>query len=242
MHTTRVEAAALASAVAQRCAGGAETEVLLCPPFPYLEAVAQAVRGTPVKLGAQNLHHEKSGAFTGEVSAAMLVDMGCQYVIVGHSERRQFFCDTDESIHRKLKAALAAGLCPVFCVGERLEDREAGRTEQVLQTQVHGGLDGFAAEQVEAMVIAYEPVWAIGTGRNATPQQADETQAHLRKLLASRYNLALAQRVRILYGGSVKPDNAASLLGQPNVDGALVGGASLSADGFAAIVAAAPRG
>jgi triosephosphate isomerase len=184
------------------------------------------------------MYHEPSGAFTGELSAAMLLDIGCRYVILGHSERRHVLGETDQDVNRKLHAALAAGLTPIVCVGELLQQRQAGQTHEVIAQQFAGSLDGLSPQQAGQTVIAYEPVWAIGTGQVATPQQAEEVHADLRKLLAERYNTAVAEAVRIQYGGSVKPDNAAELLAQPNIDGALVGGASLEADSFLAIAAA----
>jgi triosephosphate isomerase len=211
------------------------------PPFPYLIAVAEVVRGTPVALGAQNVYPEKEGAFTGEVSPLMLADVGCQYVIVGHSERRHKLGETDAFINRKVHAVLAAGLKVILCVGETLPEREANQTEKVLDAEVSSGLAGVTAEQLARLVLAYEPYWAIGTGRNATPDQAQQAHAFLRRRVGQLCGAEAAQSLLIQYGGSVKPDNAASLLGQPDVDGALVGGASLQADQFMAIVRAALR-
>jgi triosephosphate isomerase (TIM) len=242
MNTTRATAEALARAVAARVpAGGLAVDVMIAPPFPYLIPVASALTGSGVTLGAQNAYHEPPGAFTGEVAVAMLKDAGCRYVILGHSERRHVLGETDEFINRKVRAVLAGGLEPVLCVGELLEERNAGRTEEVLDRQLSGGLEGIAADAAERVVIAYEPVWAIGTGVNATPGQAESAHSHLRRRLSERYNSALAGRLRILYGGSVKPDNAEALLGQTNVDGALVGGASLKPEAFLPIVDAAVR-
>jgi triosephosphate isomerase len=237
MNLTRAEAVALAQAVAERSAGVEGVELAVCPPSVYLEAVGKALAGSKVGLGAQNMYHEASGAFTGEISAAMLVDLGCRYVILGHSERRHILGETDADINRKVLAALEAGLTPIVCVGELLAEREAGQTSAVIQRQFDGSLAGLSAEQMGGIVIAYEPVWAIGTGKVATPEQAEEVHLDLRKIMTDRYNAALAQQVRIQYGGSVKPGNAAELLGQPDVDGALVGGASLKADDFLGIVA-----
>ena len=214
-------------------------EVVLCPPFVSLAAVAEIVAGTPIALGAQNLHWEKQGAWTGEVSASMLRDVGCTHVIVGHSERRQHFGETHETVARRVRAALDAGLRVIACVGETLAERDAGRTEEVVSRQVRDGLGGLATADWSALVLAYEPVWAIGTGRNATPEQAQEVHALLRGLVGALASPSLAAELRIQYGGSVKPDNAAALLGQPDVDGALVGGASLDAESFLRIVAAA---
>jgi len=230
---------ALAKAVAEKIDSSfAGVEVAVCPPFVYLEAVAAALAGSSVGLGAQNAYHEKSGAYTGEISVGMLRDIGCKYVILGHSERRQLLGETDEFIFTKVKAALEGGLTPIVCVGEVLEDREAGRTQEVVRKQFEGSLGGLSADEIARVVIAYEPVWAIGTGKVATPAQAEEVHLDLRKLLTERYNAQVAEQVRIQYGGSVKPGNAAELLSQPNIDGALVGGASLVADDFVAIAAA----
>jgi triosephosphate isomerase len=213
--------------------------VAVCPPFPYLAAVAEVLRGSAVGLGAQNLYPEKEGAFTGEVSPTMLVDVGCRYVIIGHSERRHKLGETDAFINRKVKAALAAGLTAILCVGETLAEREANRTQAVLDTQLTADLDGLTAGDLARVVIAYEPVWAIGTGRNATPDQAQAAHAFVRRRVGQLCGAVAAQGLVIQYGGSVKPDNAALLLSQPDVDGALVGGASLNADQFLAIVRAA---
>jgi triosephosphate isomerase len=207
----------------------------------YLDAVGQVLAGTPVGLGGQNCYHASKGAFTGEISPVMLRDVGCRYVIVGHSERRQLFHETDADVHRKLVAALEVGLVPIVCVGETLAQREAGQTAAVVRGQLSGALADLPAEQAGRIVIAYEPVWAIGTGVVATPGQAEEVHADLRRWLAERYNPALAAEVRIQYGGSVTADNAFSLLSQPNIDGALVGGASLKAESFLAIVASGER-
>ena len=239
MFTTAATARQLAAAVARGVAGS-PVRVAVCPPFPYLAAVAEAVGGSPVELGAQNLYPEKEGAFTGEVSPAMLLDVGCRHVILGHSERRHVLGETDAFINRKVLAALAAGLRVILCVGETLAEREGDRTESVLDTQLTGGLAGLSAENLADVVIAYEPVWAIGTGKNATPEQAQQAHAFIRGRIGQRFGEERASALPIQYGGSVKPDNAASLLGQPDVDGALVGGASLKADQFLAIVGAAP--
>jgi triosephosphate isomerase len=241
MNTARTDGAALAAAVAKGVGSVADVEVAVCPPSLYLAAVGQAIAGSAVGLGAQNCYHEAKGAFTGEVSPAMLVDVGCRYVILGHSERRQIFKESSGDVNRKVLAALAAGLTPIVCVGETLEERQAGRTTAVVREQIEHSLANLAAEQVMKLVIAYEPVWAIGTGVVATPQQAEDVHADLRKLLETRYNSAVAARVRIQYGGSVNAENAATLLSQPNIDGALVGGASLKAESFLAIVAAARK-
>ena len=238
MNTDRASARALAEAIARADLKDG-VEVALCPPALYLAEVVAAVQGSRVGVGGQNCYHEASGAFTGEVSPGMLVDIGCKYVILGHSERRQLFGETDAGVFSKTQAALAAGLTPIVCVGETLEEREAGRTTEVVRTQCEGSIGGLTEEQASQIVIAYEPVWAIGTGKVATPQQAEEVHSDLRSWLESRYNASLASAIRIQYGGSVKPDNAAELLSQPNIDGALVGGASLKADSFLGIIQAA---
>jgi triosephosphate isomerase len=215
-------------------------QVAVAPPFTALAAAAEALRGGPVELCAQDVHWEKQGAFTGEVSAAMLADVGCRHAIVGHSERRQLFGETDETVRRKVGALLAAGLRPIVCVGELLAEREAGRTLEVAGRQLRAALAGLPAEPVAALTVAYEPVWAIGTGKTATAAQAQEVHAALRAILRELVG-ATADAVRIQYGGSVKPENAAELMAQPDVDGALVGGASLVAGDFARIVKGALR-
>ena len=237
MNTTRDEGIALAREVAEAARGIRNCDLAVCPPFVYLEAIKAALGDSTVGLGAQNLYHEASGAFTGEISAAMLVDVGCRYVILGHSERRHVFGETDEAINKKVHAALAAKLIPIVCVGELLAEREGNQTAAVIERQFAGSLAGVSAEQMANIVVAYEPVWAIGTGKVATPAQAEEVHRNLRKLIAGRYNSPTAEAVRIQYGGSVKPSNAAELLAQPNIDGALVGGASLKAADFLGIVA-----
>jgi triosephosphate isomerase (TIM) len=239
MTQNRASAVALAEGVAKAAEKIEGVDLAVCPPSCYLDAVRQALGSSKVALGAQNMYHEKEGAFTGELSAAMLRDLGCTYVILGHSERRHILGETDAAINKKVHAALAAGLIPIVCVGELLAEREAGQTMVVIGRQFDGSLAGLSAEQIKTVVIAYEPVWAIGTGKVATPQQAEDVHLALRKLVAGRYNGPIADLVRIQYGGSVKPDNAASLLKQPDIDGALVGGASLKADQFLGIVAGA---
>ena len=241
MNTTRAEAGRLASAVASRVAKHDRLTVAVCPPFPYLELVGKAVEGSAVALGAQNLYPEPSGAFTGEISGPMLVDVGCRYCIVGHSERRHVMGESNATIRRKVRAALTAGLTPIVCVGELLRERDGGETKDVVTAQVASAVAGLDEAAARQLVFAYEPVWAIGTGRNATPEQAEEVHSHIRKILADRYNASLAGKTVIQYGGSVKAANAESLLSQPNVDGALVGGASLQADEFVAIVDAGLR-
>ena len=216
-------------------------KVIICPPFTSLELAHRLTQDSPMQLGAQNLYHEDEGAFTGEVSPKMLRAIGCEFVILGHSERRQYFHESDAFINKKVKKAIASGLEPIVCVGETLEQRESNKMSQIVSAQVRGVLEGIPAEQVEKLILAYEPVWAIGTGRNATPQQAEEVHALIRTLLAELYSRSTAEKVVIQYGGSVKPENAAELLWQPNVDGALVGGACLKADSFAGIIKAAVR-
>ncbi len=229
----------LAKRLTSLLAGDSSVQVALCPPAVYLQQVATALHGSAIELGAQNMSPEKEGAYTGEVSGPMLKDVGCHCVILGHSERRQYFGETDATVNAKTKAALSYDLTPIICVGETLEQREAGTTEKVIESQVRGSLNGLAQEQAGRIVIAYEPVWAIGTGKTASPDQAEEVHAQIRKLLAELFSASVADSIRIQYGGSVKPDNAVELMGQPNIDGALVGGAALKADSFAAIVAAA---
>ena len=238
MNTDSKSAAELAGGIASRAGEFADVELLVCPPSAYLTLVRDAIGGAAVGLGGQNMYHETSGAFTGEISPAMLSDIGAQYVILGHSERRHVFGETDADINKKTVAALEAGLRPIVCVGELLEEREAGKTADVIRSQFEGSLADISAEQMKTVVIAYEPVWAIGTGKVATPEQAEEVHADLRKQLTERYNGEIAEIVRILYGGSVKPGNASDLLGQPNIDGALIGGASLKVDDFLAIASA----
>ncbi|MGH8195502.1 MAG: triose-phosphate isomerase [Woeseiaceae bacterium] len=213
-------------------------KVLICPPFPYLEAVRRQVAGTELALGAQNVSEHASGAYTGEVSAAMLREIGCEYVIVGHSERRALMHESSATVAAKFEAALAHELTPILCVGETLEQRESERTEAVVDEQLEAVLDRVGVEAFRSAVIAYEPVWAIGTGRTATPEQAQEVHRHIRQGLAAR-NAAIARGTQILYGGSVKGDNAAGLMSMPDIDGGLIGGASLKADEFLAIARAA---
>ncbi len=237
MNTDRASAVDLARAAAEVASEIGDVEVGVCPPAPYLEAVLGEAEGTPLVVGGQNMHPEPSGAFTGEVAGPMLKDLGCDYVTLGHSERRHVFGEPDEFIARKVKAAFEFHLKPILCVGELLEEREAGETETVVRRHVTSGFEGLTRDQALQVVIAYEPVWAIGTGHTATPDQAQEVHAFLRTLLADLYDEELAQAVRIQYGGSVKPANVADLMAQPDLDGALVGGASLKADSFRTLVA-----
>jgi len=216
-------------------------EIVVAPPFTALHAVAEAARSSNVGVSGQNLHWEKDGAFTGEISARMLREAGAEYVIVGHSERRRLFGETDQSVNRKVVAALGVGLTPIVCIGETLEEREAEQMLPVLDRQIKEGLDGLSGDQVHSLVIAYEPVWAIGTGRNATPEQAAEAHAHIRGRLRSWFGGSAADGCHVIYGGSVKPDNIHDLIVLPDVDGALVGGASLDVRGFADIVSRSQR-
>jgi triosephosphate isomerase (TIM) len=238
MNTNWAQAAALAKGIVERAGEFEDLDLLVCPPSIYLGPVADVVRGSLVALGAQNMYHEADGAYTGEISAAMLLDVGCQYVILGHSERRHILGESDADVNKKTLAALAAGLVPIVCVGELLAERESGQTAAVIRRQFEGSLAGVSGHEMERVVIAYEPVWAIGTGKVASPDQAEQVHADLRSLLAKHYNDGSAAGVRILYGGSVKPSNAAELLAQPNIDGALIGGASLKVDDFLGIAAA----
>lgn len=240
MNTTLASAQTLAGEiVAEVVRTNPDVDVAISPPFPYLLPVSQVLISSPVMLGGQNAHFEKPGAFTGEISLEMLVDVGCRWVILGHSERRQLFGETDALVNRKIHAAWQRGLDVIFCIGEVLQDREALRTESVLTTQLQAGLADVTVAQLHKLVIAYEPVWAIGTGVTASPEQAEAVHVFIRNWLATRFDRASADAIRIQYGGSVKPDNAKELLSQPNVDGALVGGASLKSDQFLGIVRAA---
>ena len=235
MNLNRADAVALAAGLADQATQDGGVDLAVCPPSVYLDAVAAALDGSPIALGAQNMYHKAGGAFTGELSAAMLLDVGCKYVILGHSERRHVMGESSEDVNRKVHAALAAGLTPIVCVGELLDQREVGRTAEVIAEQFNGSLAGVSADDMARTVMAYEPVWAIGTGKVATPDEAEAVHLDLRKLIEDRYNAEVAAAVRIQYGGSVKPDNAAELLAQPNIDGALVGGASLKVDDFLGI-------
>ena len=241
MNLDRAAAVALAEEVAKEAEGLEGVDVAVCPPSLYLDAVARAVAGSNVAVGAQNIYHEPQGAYTGEIGAAMLADVGCRYVILGHSERRHILGESDADVNRKVLAALEASLTPIVCVGELIEQRRAGATMDIIASQFAGSLAGLSAEQMAQVVIAYEPVWAIGTGEVATPDQAEEVHLGLRKIVQLRYNEQVAEAVRIQYGGSVKPENAADLFGQPNIDGALVGGASLKVESFMGIVAAGAK-
>jgi triosephosphate isomerase len=242
MNTTGAQAEQLAKNLVEQLRGEDRVDVAVFPPFPYLSIVAKVCAGTPIAIGGQNTHPDTKGAFTGEVSPTMLIDCGCRWAIIGHSERRHLLGEDIEFIRRKLVGALAAGLHTMLCVGETLAQRRANQTEIIIETQLSGALEGLPSERMARMVVAYEPVWAIGTGQNATPEQAELVHQFIRRWLSGQFGDAGAQQMRVLYGGSVKPDNAASLMGQPNVDGLLVGGASLDANDFTAIVhAAAPK-
>lgn len=236
MHKSAGETASFFAKFAPLVSGASHADVVICPPFVNVPAAVEAARSTPIGIGGQDLFWLKEGAYTGEVSAPMLAEVGCRWVIVGHSERRQYFGETDETVFKKTGAALEAALTPIVCVGERLEQRESGATEAVLADQFAGSLGGLGPDQFARIVIAYEPVWAIGTGKTATPEIADAAHDFLRNQAAARFGAELAASVRILYGGSVKPDNMAGLMAQPDVDGALVGGASLDPASFASIV------
>jgi triosephosphate isomerase (TIM) len=236
MHGSPSEARKLASAIRDLVSDVTGRDVVLAPAFPALAAVAECVRGTRIAVAGQNLHWEDKGAFTGEVSAPMLADAGCSFVIIGHSERRQYFGETDELVARRVAAAFRHDLVPIVCIGETLEQREAGAFLEVIDRQLRAGLGGFDAAQIGRIVVAYEPVWAIGTGKVATPEQAQEVHAEIRRVVGDLASGAVAAALRILYGGSVKPDNIDDLMRQPDLDGALVGGASLKAEDFAHIV------
>lgn len=241
MNKTVEESAKLASEIveASRSVDSAKVEIVVCPTFLALDRVAGVVKGSSVKLGAQDVHFENQGAFTGKVSVDMLKAVGVTYVILGHSEQRTLFGETDEGVRRKAAKVLAEGLTPIICVGETLAEREAGVTEKVCETQVRGAYQGLSAQDATKTVIAYEPVWAIGTGRNATDDQAQAVHKFIRGLLASMYGDSVAQAIRIQYGGSMKPENAAGLLKQPDIDGGLIGGASLKKESFLGIITSA---
>jgi triosephosphate isomerase len=239
MNKTPADGVALVRDIVAAVGKQGDVEVVVCPPFTGLESAGKALDGSNVKLGAQNMHHEASGAFTGEVSAAMLRAIFTTHVILGHSERRTLFGETDELVNKKLLAALKNQLKPIFCVGETLQERESGATLKVVQTQVEKGLEGVSKELAPTVVIAYEPVWAIGTGKVATTEQAQEVHAFIRGLLTKLFTEPVAQKVRILYGGSMKPANAPELLAQKDIDGGLIGGASLEARSFVELVNAA---
>ncbi len=236
MYKTISEAVNLAKELRENLKEVNDCEIVVCPPFTALPSVKNILKGSNISLGAQDMHWEKSGAYTGEISPLMLVDLGCRYCIIGHSERRQYFGETDETVNRKTKTALDCRLIPIVCVGETLKEREKNLTFQIVERQIKNGFAGLNSEQVQHLVIAYEPVWAIGTGKTATPEQAEEVQSYIRGLLGSIFNEKISQRIRILYGGSIRPDNIKELMSCPNIDGGLVGGASLEAKSFIQIV------
>ena len=236
MYKTQAETRAFFTALKPLVASSSHCEIVVAPPYTALAAAVEAARGSAISIAAQDVHWEKEGAFTGEVSVRMLAEAGCRGVLIGHSERRQYFGETDEAANKKLKAALAADLTPLFCVGETLREREAGQTEAVLGRQFRGGLAALTGAEFSRIIIAYEPVWAIGTGRTATPEMAAEAHRFLRQLAAATFTPERAAGLRILYGGSVKPDNIKGLMARVEIDGALVGGASLDAQSFASIV------
>ncbi|MCL2760943.1 MAG: triose-phosphate isomerase [Desulfuromonadales bacterium] len=236
LFKTSKEAIELASGLLPLVKNKSNVEIIISPVFTVLERVSKVIAGSNIKLAAQDCFWEEEGAFTGEVSPSMLLDAGCSHVIIGHSERRQYFGETDETVNKKLKAALSKGLTVILCVGETLQEREMGKTFDLLQKQLKGGLSGISSNSFDKIIIAYEPVWAIGTGKTATDQQAEEVHAFIRSEIGSFYSSLVADNIRILYGGSVKPENISGLISQKNIDGALVGGASLQVESFAALV------
>ena len=236
MNMTATQARELASKLVPLVSSIKDRDIVLGPPFTSLSAVAETIKGSNIGLSAQNLHWEDKGAFTGEISAEMLLDLGCRYVIIGHSERRQYFGETDETVNRKAKQALRKGLLPILCAGETLAEREAGKLNDIIGRQVTGGLKDIADDDMKKVVIAYEPVWAIGTGKTATPEQANEVHALIRQKVKALYSADIAEGLRIQYGGSVTPENISTLMAMPDIDGALVGGASLKPESFAALV------
>lgn len=236
MNMTTTQARDLASKLIPLVSSVKDRDIVLAPTFTSLQTVAEAIKGTNMALAAQNLFWEDKGAFTGEISAEMLLDLGCKYVIIGHSERRQYFHETDETVNKKVRQALNKGLLPIVCVGELLSEREAGKANDVIDRQVVGALKGVTAVEMQKIVIAYEPVWAIGTGKTATPDQANEIHAFIRSKVKTMYTAEVAESLRIQYGGSVTPDNVSQLMAMPDIDGALVGGASLKPELFAALV------
>ncbi len=236
MYKTPQEAADTAKQLVEQVREVADVDIMIAPPFTALESVSRVIKNSPVALGAQNLYWEDEGAYTGEISAPMLKSAGCQYAIIGHSERRQYFGETDKTVNQKIQAAIQVGLKPVFCIGETEQEREAEQTLSVLDKQVRKGLERLLPEQLDTLIIAYEPVWAIGTGKTATEDQAQEVHQFIRSLIEKSFGNDLSKSIRILYGGSVKPDNILNLMAMPDIDGALVGGASLSADSFSRII------
>jgi triosephosphate isomerase len=239
MNLNRGQSLSLVQSLVESLRGVSDVDIAVCPPAVYLGELGKALHATNIGLGAQNVNSKSEGAYTGEISCSMLKDVGCRYVILGHSERRAIYGETDSMVNEKLHAVLAAGLTPIVCVGETLEQREAGQTQQVVRSQCMGSLAGLTEDQMLKTVLAYEPVWAIGTGKTASPAQAEEVHKDIRTLLETQFSVGTAQRVIVLYGGSVKADNAQELLSEPNIDGALVGGASLKQDSFEGIIKAA---
>lgn len=239
MNKTPSQAATLAREIVDACSKYKNTDIVVCPPYTALDRVSAALKGSSIALGAQDMHWEDQGAFTGKISWDMLEDVGAQYAIIGHSEQRTFFHESNETVNKKTKKALTTKLIPIVCVGETLEERKANKTNSVVESHVTGAFKDISVDQAKKCVIAYEPVWAIGTGVNASPEQAQEVHKFIRELLAKLYGADLAQSLRIQYGGSMKAENAEGLLKQPDIDGGLIGGASLKADSFAGIIAAA---
>ncbi|WP_417203135.1 triose-phosphate isomerase [Acetoanaerobium sticklandii] len=235
MHKTIAEALEFVEKIKAEVAG-TDVETVICTPFTQLKDIKQAVKDTNIKVGAQNMHYEEKGAFTGEISAAMLKELMVDYVIIGHSERRQYFNETDETVNKKVKKALAYEITPIMCVGESLEEREAEKTKEIVKDQTKKGLEGLTNEQVSSLVIAYEPIWAIGTGKTASSQDANEVIAYIREVVKDMYSEEVSEEVRIQYGGSVKPSNVEEIMNESDIDGALVGGASLEASDFTALV------
>ncbi len=241
MNKTAAEATALIDAIKAKVGSQDKVDVAVCPPFTALDAASKALAGSTIKLGAQNMHFESHGAFTGEVAADMLKEFSCTYVILGHSERREYFKECNCLINKKVKAVLANGMKPILCVGEKLEEREAGKTLDIVSEQTVKGLEGISKEDAKNVVVAYEPVWAIGTGKTATPAMAQEVHAAIRKVLADAFGADVADSIQILYGGSMKPENADALLAEKDIDGGLIGGAALKADSFVALIESATK-
>ena len=241
MNKTAAEATALIDAIKAKVGSQDKVDVAVCPPFTALDAASKALAGSTIKLGAQNMHFEAHGAFTGEVAADMLKEFSCTYVILGHSERREYFKECNCLINKKVKAVLANGMKPILCVGEKLEEREAGKTLDIVSEQTVKGLEGISKEDAKNVVVAYEPVWASGTGKTATPAMAQEVHAAIRKVLADAFGADVADSIQILYGGSMKPENADALLAEKDIDGGLIGGAALKADSFVALIESAQK-
>ncbi|MDD5644213.1 MAG: triose-phosphate isomerase [bacterium] len=236
LYKTISEAVEFVSELKGKVSGVTDIDIVVCPPFTAVSKAADALRGSNIKVGAQDAHWEEEGAFTGEIAPSMLKEAGCSYVIIGHSERRAMFGETNQTVNKKLKAVLKTGLIPIVCVGEKLEEREKGITKDIVKNQVQGSLQGLKKEEMMNVVIAYEPVWAIGTGKTATPEQAQEVHAYIRELLSDLFDAELSAAVRIQYGGSIKPDNIKSLMSKKDIDGGLVGGASLKVESFEKLV------